>query len=133
MKNILHRWSGPIFGCHLFGSAKGAGRGDFSEARLNVSGFLGGECWTQKRMGSCWLIIRHASRDAAKCLALLSATTPSCSCSLILVFFPLLPPFSSPSFILPKWAPTKLDTAQLMATVVAGRAYLAATSHAMKI
>lgn len=52
---------------------------------------------------------------------------------LILISFSSSSPFSSPSFILPKWAPTELDTAQLMATVVAGRAYLAATSHAMKI
>lgn len=79
------------------------------------------------------LVLRRASRDAAKCLTLLSATTPHLLLfSHFRFFFPLLPSFSSPSFILPKWAPTELNTAQLMATVVAGRAYLAATSHAMK-
>ncbi|GFP55065.1 hypothetical protein TASIC1_0004069000 [Trichoderma asperellum] len=46
--------------------------------------------------------------------------------------FPLLCSFSSPSFILPKWAPNESDTAQLMATVVAGRAYLAATAMRIK-
>jgi hypothetical protein len=78
--------------------------------------------------------IRPTSRGAAKCLTLaIRNSAPAALVFSLSFLFPLLSPFSSPSFILPKWAPTESDTAQLMATVVAGRAYLAATSHTMKI
>jgi hypothetical protein len=82
-----------------------------------------------KKNGQLPMKIRPTSRGAAKCLTLaIRNSAPAALVFSLSFLFPLLSPFS-----IPKWAPTESDTAQLMATVVAGRAYLAATSHTMKI
>lgn len=104
------------------------GRSDFSEARPHVSD-LGGKCWRRKRMGSYETCIKRCSKMSHSSIR---NGASSALVSWLSSLFPLLCSFSSSSFILPKWAPNESDTAQLMATVVAGRAYLAATAMRIK-